>query len=390
MRSFLSFSFLFLFLLICGCGGPAISNRSTTSSGSYYTGVYPSAAELTGSNYTQTEVNSRCAAAWAYFKSSLVTASGAVLHTDDNNVVSEGQSYGMFLAVENNDQTTFDKIWNWTRTYMQAPHPQGLFCWRTALDGTITGSDSATDAEEMIALSLFFASHRWGDKAAPYDYSVQAQSILNKILSYEVTADDCLAIAPTVLDGFNASYFMPAFYRLFAVYTGDTRWNRIASKSYDLIFVCLQSQYQNADNGLVADFFKKDGTPGYPGITDSQYFSYDAMRTPWHIALDQVWFGTEARSKSYINKIIGSFFGPIYSSFGSRYGLNGSKLANDHEVSFIGSFAGGAMGGDSETNKANLLNHLMAQPDATGQYRYYDICWQNFGLLLVSGNLKIY
>jgi len=392
--SLLFISLGLLVFISLGCSQVANNNSGTTSgSGSYYTGTYPSVADLAGSNYTQAQLNTSCEAAWNHFKTQLITNEGAVMRTDNNDVVSEGQSYGMMLAVENNDQETFDKIWNWTKTYMQPSQPQGLFCWNTELDGTVKSPDSASDAEEMIALALFFASNRWGEGAAPYNYSVQAKDILTKMLSHEVTSDNYFAMAPSSLDGFNASYFMPAFFRLFAIYTGETRWNSVASNSYVLINACLQAQYGNTTNGLIADFFQEDGTPGYESL--SQYFSYDAMRTPWHIALDEVWFGDEAAAQAYLDKIIGNFFGPIYSSFGSIYNLDGTIKdqtadSNYHETSYIGSFAGGAMGASSSANKVNFLNHLMAQEFPTGQYRYYDICWQNFGLLFASGNFKIY
>ncbi|MFH0887233.1 MAG: glycosyl hydrolase family 8 [bacterium] len=387
-------------IALCGCGeSPVISNNSgsedsnlPSNNGAYYTGIYPSAASLPGAQFTQMQADAKMAEAWAIFKAELVTSDGAVVHTDANDVVSEGQSYGMMLAVQNNDQATFDKIWNWTRTYMQASQPQGLFAWKCSLDGTVLDQDYAPDAEEMIAMALFFASHRWGDKASPYNYSAQARVILSRMLTQAnpsdapITSDNYIKFTATESNWFNPSYCMPAFHRLFALYTNETRWNSVASNSYVLINNCLKSGYGNTTNGLVPDYCKKDGSLLSSGTT----FGYDAMRTPYFVALDQVWFGADTRSQVYLDKIIGSFFSSRYDSFGDGYILDGTKIGSSYTTGWLGSFTGGAMGGSSDADKVKFFNYLMNQDFATGQYRYYNIAWHNFGLLLASGNFKIY
>lgn len=361
------------------------TDEAETRAGSYYNETYPSAATLTGSRYTQTQANASCSQAWEYFKSELVNEFGAVVRSDDGNVVSEGQSYGLMLAVQNNDQETFDKIWNWTRTYMQDGQAEGLFAWKCSADGTKLEPSTAPDAEEMIAMALFFASRRWGNKLEPYDYSIQAKDILAKILTHEVTADNYLAFSPYEMTWFNPSYQMPAFYRLFAIYTGEERWNTIADNSYNLILSCLKSSYGNTENGLVPDYCDKDGNV----FDHHQYFHYDAMRVPWFIALDQVWFADEARAEPYLNKIM-SFFGSKYTDFGDKYELDGSEISGNHVTSWMGSLAGGTMGATNEAHQVDFFNQLMESGWPTGQYRYYDICWLNFGLLLSTGNFRIY
>lgn len=379
-----SFTLILVLLLLAGCG---VNNNYTSQNqidiptkGSFATGIYPSAAILSGSNYTQAEADQKCAAAWAYFKQELLQSDGAVLRTDDNTVVSEGQSYGMMLAVQNNDQSAFNKIWNWTKTNMQDNNPYGLFSWQCTPSGEAISHEPAPDGEEMIAMALYFASHRWGDKTAPYNYSVQAKKILDNILKYEMTADYYLTFNVSEKNKFNLSYYMPAFYRLFEIYTGNTAWGAVADNGYALL-----ARSQNPSTGLVPDWSNKDGSLQSTG----QYFYYDAMRVPYQVALDAVWFGTtEPRAKSYLDKIIG-FFGPQYDTFGNRYSLDGTKTRDDHVVSWVGSFAGGAMGGGANTDKVNFFNHLMSQNFPAGRYRYYEICWLNFGLLAASGNFKI-
>ena len=379
-----------IFIGSCAMGNnpaapPAENGTVSNGNGSYYSGIYPSAATLSGSRYSQSEADRRVREAWAYFKAELLKSTGAVWRTDDDTVVSEGQSYGMMLAVQNNDKESFDNIWSWTKTHMQAGNSLGLFAWKCSLNGDVIESTSAPDADVMIALALFFASHRFGDRSAPYDYSVQAKEICSRILGHTVTEDNYLAFCSENLTWFDSSYQMPSHFRLFARYTGDDRWNQVASRSYDLIFACLKSEYGNTSNGLVPDYCNKDGSLRSSG----QYFYYDAVRTPYFLGLDQVWFGDDSRSRTYLSKIYG-FFGPIYDSFGDKYTLNGEKLSSYHVASWIGSLTGGAMGGTNNTYKVNFFNHLLDRDPPSGKYRYYDICWLNFGLLLSSGNFRIY
>lgn len=389
MRNMLLLILLTLLIFTGSCGMSPITNNNTPeesgSEGSYSTGVYPSAASLSGASYTQTQADAKCSEAWQYFKTELLSDSGAVVRPEDNMVVSEGQSYGMMLAVQNDDQATFDKIWLWTKTYMQSGNSLGLFAWKCEPDGDVVDSETAPDADEMIALALFFASRRWGDKSEPYDYSTQAKAICTRILDQAVTSDHFLVFSTENKTWFDPSYQMPAFYRLFAEYTGESRWSNVASSAYTLINNCLKSSYGNTENGLVPDYCNKDGSLRSSG----KYFYYDAMRTPFFFGLDSVWFGN-SEGCAYVDKIIGSFFGPQYSSFGDKYDLDGSKLSSNHVVSWIGSFCGAAMGGTSNSDKVNFFNHLMSQDWPTGTYRYYDICWMNFGLLLSSGNFRIY
>jgi len=44
-------------------------------------------------------------------------------------------------------------------------------------DGTPRSDSPAPDGEEYFVMSLYFAAHRWGDGAGPYDYDAQANRL---------------------------------------------------------------------------------------------------------------------------------------------------------------------------------------------------------------------
>ena len=94
---------------------------------------------------------------------------GYMVDTGNNDVRTEGMSYGMMMAVQMNNKEIFDRIWRWSLKYMQ--HKSGIykdyFAWSCKLDGTRNAQGPAPDGEEYFAMALFFASHRWGDGKPP-------------------------------------------------------------------------------------------------------------------------------------------------------------------------------------------------------------------------------
>ncbi len=77
----------------------------------------------------------------------------AVVLKDGSSVVSEGIGYGMLLAVANNDQPLFDKLWKF---YSDHVDPRGLMNW--AMDACDppgnNNANSATDGDLDVAMAL--------------------------------------------------------------------------------------------------------------------------------------------------------------------------------------------------------------------------------------------
>jgi endoglucanase len=81
-----------------------------------------------------------------------------VRHDEGGDVVSEGQAYGMLIAVAVADETRFRSIWTWTKTHLR--RTDGLLAWRWA-DDKVTGVNSAADADLDAARSLVLAGRRF-------------------------------------------------------------------------------------------------------------------------------------------------------------------------------------------------------------------------------------
>jgi oligosaccharide reducing-end xylanase len=108
----------------------------------------------------------------------------------NNDVRTEGMSYGMMIAVQLDKKAEFDRIWKWTKTYMyQTDGPyKGYFAWHCSTDGKQLAANPASDGEEWFVTALFFASARWGNGQGIFNYKLQAQAILDTMRSK--TAED--------------------------------------------------------------------------------------------------------------------------------------------------------------------------------------------------------
>ena len=73
-----------------------------------------------------------------------------------NDVRSEGMSYGMMIAVQFDRKDVFDRLWRWSKTYMQHKEgpSEGYFAWCCRTDGSHIDGGSASDGE------LYFNAHR--------------------------------------------------------------------------------------------------------------------------------------------------------------------------------------------------------------------------------------
>lgn len=88
---------------------------------------------------------------------------GRVVRRDEGgDVVSEGQAYGMLIAVALDDEDRFRRIWDWTKSNLL--RPDGLLAWRWA-DGEVVDVNSAADADGDAARALLLAGRRFADPA---------------------------------------------------------------------------------------------------------------------------------------------------------------------------------------------------------------------------------
>jgi len=79
-----------------------------------------------------------------------------ILDSGNNDIRSEGMSYGMMLAVQAGLKPEFDRLWNFARRRLRhaGGDLQGYFAWQANADGTVRDSGPAPDGEQYLAMAL--------------------------------------------------------------------------------------------------------------------------------------------------------------------------------------------------------------------------------------------
>lgn len=82
---------------------------------------------------------------------------GYIVDTGNNDVRTEGMSYGMMMAVQMNRKDIFDRLWLFSKTYMHQSEGkfQGYFAWSVSISGVKNSEGPAPDGEEYFAMALF-------------------------------------------------------------------------------------------------------------------------------------------------------------------------------------------------------------------------------------------
>lgn len=330
---------------------------------------------------------------------------------NNNDVRSEGMSYGMMIAVQLNRKAEFDAIWNWARSFMYhsaSNHPaHGYFAWSMKTNGLPNDEMPAPDGEEYFATSLYFASHRWGDGRGIHEYGAQADQLLQDFLHREMIAGRTVSgvqTGVTIFDPERAmvrftpdfpnrnhtdpSYHLPAFYELWALWGPDRDrefWRRAAAVSRDFFQRAAHPQ-----TGLTPEYANFDGTPWRaPWSRDSDKFQFDAWRTAMNWSMDWAWFGKDRRACELSDRIQKFFEQQGIDKYGSRFTLSGQMLGADHTVGIVAMNAVASLAATHERSHRFVEELWNARPP-TGRYRYYDGMLYLMGLLHCSGEFRIW
>ena len=315
--------------------------------------------------------------AWNTYKTKMIVNNGGGLRVqrpeNNNDTVSEGIAYGMEMAVYMVDKATFDGLWAYAKARRDG---KGLMNWHYDANGGVVGNGAATDADEDMAFALVMADKQWGG------YSADANALIGAILASEVDGSNNLRPddSGSTQDS-NPSYFAPAYYKVFAAYTGQSRWNQVVDAVYTKLNACA-----NPTTGLVPDWCSSSNM----AARGSRYY-YDATRTPFRIAQDACW-NNEARAKTYLAKVAAFFNGIGPTQIKDGYNLDGTNPSTNSAVmSFEGPAATSAM--PSGTQYANFMLQLYTRVAVTAKggtssaYNYYNGSWGVLTLLLMTGNM---
>ena len=362
---------------------------------------------------------------------------GYVSDVKNHDVRTEGMSYGLMVAVQFNRKDIFDRLWRWSRRYMQHQEGprEGYFAWSCKTDGTRNAEGAASDGELYFITVLIFASNQWGNDTG-INYKAEAQRILNCTMPRELPAsagggqmgggpfggqqgprrsfliDPETKLITFTPDGFgqrftDPSYHIPAFYEVWARWADDGRadlWNECARRSREYLHKACNEQ-----TGLNPDMSNYDGTPmpGWGGRRNGgANFRYDSWRVPMNIALDYEWSCADGEwQRQYGEKIQNFFYSKGINDFVDQYRTDGTLPEGDeilpaggsapklrHSIGLVATTAAASVlcSHDKSKEFVDALWNARHEPFDDGYFdAYYDGLLRLFAFMHLSGRYRI-
>ncbi len=343
---------------------------------------------------------------------------GYVSDIKNHDARTEGMSYGMMIAVQFDKKDIFDRLWRWSKRYMQhqGGERDGYFAWSCKTDGTKNAQGSASDGEFYFITALIFASNRWGDDTG-INYKAEAQRILNSCMGWNGGEKKAYLIDPKTQlitftpDGHGAqftdpSYHIPAFFEVWSKWADDGRseyWKTCAEKSREYLHKAIHEK-----TGLNGDYSQYDGSamPPFRGRTNgANNFRYDSWRVPMNIALDYEWSCADCEwQQQYGEKIQNFFFAQGIDTFVDQYRVDGTLPAEEeilgaggfkklrHSIGLVATTASASVMCSHAKSKdfVDALWEAKHEPFEDGYFdAYYDGLLRRFAFMHLSGRYRI-
>jgi len=325
----------------------------------------------------------------------------------------EGMSYGMMVAVQLDKKEVFDKIWRFSKAYLQhqSGPREGYFAWSlNPVTMKQNSPGSASDGELYYITSLLFASNKWGNDTG-INYYKEARRILDAMWKKDGTGNIYNLINTEhkqisfVPEGggyqwTDPSYHLPAFYEIWVQYAKDGHeqfYKECADVSREFLHKACHPV-----TGLNADYTEFDGTPHSTRWMPAA-FRYDSWRVPMNIAMDYTWFGKDkAWQEDYAKRFQNFLRSKGLDTYEDQYNLDGTtpdfilqagpvkKLR--HSIGLVSTAATASL---VNKDKASLdfvhaVWNAKLEPYEDGYFDpYYDGLMHLFSIMHLSGKYQI-
>ncbi len=325
----------------------------------------------------------------------------------------EGLSYGMMVAVQLNKKDVFDRIWRWSKKYLQhqdGPR-EGYFAWSINPATMKKNSEgSASDGELYFITDLLLASNRWGNNAS-VNYYAEARRILDAMWKKDGTGNiynlfniehKQISFVPEG-NGYtwtDPSYHLPAFLEIWALYAKDGH-EQFYKDCTDTSRAFLHRAC-DAITGLNTDYADFSGAP-HPTRWMPQAFRYDSWRVPMNITMDYVWFGKDKNwQQDYARRLQKFLRLKGIDTFEDQFNMDGSRpdfilQAGNvkklrHSIGLVATAATTALitNDKSSIDFVKALWNAKLEPYDDGYFDpYYDGLLYLFSLMHLSGKYQI-
>ncbi len=260
-------------------------------------------------NCNSTTIKKILAESWREYKKEFIQSDGRVIDKFNGDIsTSEGQAYAMLRAVLTGDKKTFYTVLDWTIRNLRYPRGDWLFAWKWGKDKSgnwgVLDSNSAGDADQLIAFDLILAYKKWKDDSL----LTFAKRILDDIWTKEVVrVKDWYFVLPGEWARderdyrINPSYYLPFAYPYFARLDQTRPWDtliattyRVLEKASTWVGLPVNWAYVNSETG---EIYIIDDDP----TDNTSDFSFDAVRVFGNVYMDYLLFKRE-RALGYLLK----------------------------------------------------------------------------------------
>jgi glycosyl hydrolase family 8 len=303
-----------------------------------------------------------------------VDRDGRVVRRDQGgDTVSEGQGYGLLLAVATGDRSRFASIWNWTRRHLELKN--GLFAWRWH-DGKVADPQPAADADADIARALALAAWRFSDNVYRRAAARTAGALLATETARTSGIQRVLVAGPwaRAQRDVDPSYFSPAGEAVLARSTGDARFQAMSSAERGALTQLTAGGAQLPPDWATIAADGRLRAAGPPNTAGAPQYGLDAVRSPLRLAescdrrdraLAAKWWQLLRRGDPGAQP----------------RGLDGSARGGASAASLAGAAGAAAAAGDKRQAVA-----LLARADGLAQKSptYYGVAWAALGRLMLT------
>lgn len=312
------------------------------------------------------------------FLADWVEGGRVVRHDQGGDTVSEGQAYGLLIALAAGDKNAFAGIWTWTSEHLV--RPDGLLAWRWA-DGAVVDAEPASDADVDAARALVLAGEKWGDPsftragvtlATDVASALTVQTQLGRILVPGLWA------AKADPYQYNPSYASPVAFAVLGRATGDPRWAELAAGSAAVTGRILERSALPPDWAQVHGDGTVEPMPGAAGAGQSVRYGYDAARLA-------VRYAESCRPGD--TALAAKLAPPLERSdpLAAELDLGGAPLApSTHPLGYAARAAARASAGDRRGAAADLTR---ARTAAVTSPTYYGAAWAVLGTAALESDV---
>ncbi|KXF83105.1 glycosyl hydrolase family 8 [Enterovibrio coralii] len=218
---------------------------------------------------------------WHTYKKSFVTDEGRVVDTANKRIShSEGQGYGMLLAVHYDDKATFNKLWVWTQNNLQRDVDE-LFSWKWQPSTPhVPDKNNASDGDILVAWALMRAEKQWRNEG----YGRSARNIIRTLQRSHIQRLGGETILLPGAHGFtfkertvvNPGYWVYPAFDAFSQY--DKSWERLSNSGLSILDKNLYG-----DAKLTPDWLEYSREKWQPADSFAPQFSYSNYRIPLYM-----------------------------------------------------------------------------------------------------------